>query len=100
MKMDLISTKKNPLLGRREIMFEIQEPATPSRSSVRRDIAVLMKVELDQVYVKSLETKTGTHRTIGLAHVYDDTSVALQVEPKHIIQRNNSPESEPEREEN
>jgi small subunit ribosomal protein S24e len=80
-------------------MFEIQEPATPSRSSVRREIAVLMKVDLEQVYVKNLETKTGTHRTLGLVHVYDDIAVAIEVEPQHTIQRNKLPQSEPEQEE-
>ena len=96
LKTELTSTKNNPLLGRREVTFEIQEPATPTRAAVRREIAVLLKTDLDKVYVKNIETKTGTHRTIGLAHVYEDAENALKVEPAHIINRNTAPEPEAE----
>lgn len=72
--------------------FEIQQPSTPTRSEVRREIAVLLKAELDRVWIRKMETKTGTNLTVGLAHVYDDPAKALQVEPKHIIRRNQQPE--------
>jgi ribosomal protein S24E len=64
-------------------------------------LAVLLKVELDKVWVRSIETKTGTHTTVGLAHVYNDPGKALVVEPDYIIQRNQKPEAvaEPEEEE-
>lgn len=72
--------------------FEIQQPSTPTRSEVRREIAVLLKAELDRVWIRKMETKTGTNLTVGLAHVYDDPAKALQVEPEHIIRRNQQPE--------
>ncbi|MCW4036015.1 MAG: hypothetical protein NWE75_02370 [Candidatus Bathyarchaeota archaeon] len=72
--------------------FEIQQPSTPTRSEVRREIAVLLKSELDRVWIRKMETKTGTNLTVGLAHVYDDPAKALQVEPEHIIRRNQQPE--------
>jgi len=53
----------------------------------------LLKVELDKVWVRSIETKTGTHTTVGLAHVYKDPGKALIVEPDYIIQRNQKPEA-------
>ncbi len=81
------------------MVFEIQVPATPRRSEVRREIAVLLKTELDNVWVKRQETLTGTHRTVGLVHVYDNPETAMLVEPEHIILRNRTPEKEPEREE-
>jgi ribosomal protein S24E len=62
-------------------------------------LAVLLKAELDQVWVRSIETKTGTHMTVGLAHVYNDPGKALVVEPGYIIQRNQKPEKTPEAEE-
>jgi ribosomal protein S24E len=58
-----------------------------------------MKAELDQIWIRSLETKTGTHRTVGLAHVYNDPRKALVVEPEYIIQRNQKPEKVPEADE-
>ncbi len=53
----------------------------------------MLKVELDKVWVRSIATKTGTHTTIGLAHVYNDPGKALVVEPDYIIQRNQKPEA-------
>ena len=91
LKTDLKTTKTNPLIGRKEIEFEIKVQATPSRAEVRRDIAVIMKADLDKVWVRQIETKTGTHTTVGLVHVYDDAAKALQVEPEHIINRNQAP---------
>ena len=78
--------------------FEIQEPATPSRSEVRREIAVLLKTDLENVWVKRLETQTGTQRIVGLAHVYESAEAAMRVEPEHTILRNMTPGkgSEPE----
>ncbi|MGD2142661.1 MAG: 30S ribosomal protein S24e [Candidatus Bathyarchaeota archaeon] len=94
--MELTSTRDNPLLGRREVHFEIREPSTPRRSKVRREIAVQMKAELNQVYIKKLETKTGTQTTVGLAHVYNEPGKALEIEPEHIIERNKAKEMEQE----
>ncbi|UCD43819.1 MAG: 30S ribosomal protein S24e [Candidatus Bathyarchaeota archaeon] len=88
----LKTVKTNPLMGRREVDFEIIEPSTPSRSAVRRDIAVLMKAELDQVWVRKIVTKTGTQTTVGVAHVYDDQRQAIKIEPAYIIERNKVPE--------
>ena len=99
LKTDLKTTKTNSLIGRKEIEFEIKEKATPSRSEVRRDIAVIMKTDLDKVWVRQIETKTGTHTTVGLVHVYDDAAKALQVEPEHIIKRNQTPAPAAEAEE-
>ena len=79
------------MIGRKEIEFEIKEQATPTRAEVRRDIAVIMKTDLDKVWVRQIETKTGTHTTVGLVHVYDDAAKALRVEPEHIIKRNQTP---------
>ena len=88
----MTSTRANPLIKRREVDFKIEEASTPTRVDVRREIAVMLKADLDRVWVRRMETKTGTHRTVGLAHVYDDAAQALAVEPKHIIDRNQSPQ--------
>lgn len=96
LKTELTATRVNPLIGRREVTFEIQEPSTPSRSEVRREIAVLLKADIDRVWVRRIETKSGTNTTVGLAHVYDDAARALEVEPEHIIKRNRSPEKQAE----
>ena len=88
MKLELTSTKVNPLIGRREVEFRVEEPVTPTRSSVKVELATALRVNLDQVYVQEILTKSGTHVTVGVAHVYDDPATALRVEPKHVIRRN------------
>jgi len=94
----MTSTKANPLIKRREVTFEIEEASTPRRVDVRRELAVMLKADLDRVWVRRMETKTGTHKTSGLAHVYDDAAHALEVEPKHIVARNSPPQESAEEE--
>jgi len=87
-KLELTSTKVNPLIGRREVEFRVEEPATPDRSSLKVELATALRVELNQIYVRDVETLSGTHVTVGVAHVYDDPAIGLRVEPKHVIRRN------------
>ena len=96
LELELTSVKKNPLFNRQEIEFKVEQAKTPSRSNVRIGIAVALKVDLNQVYVRGIETKSGTHLTVGTAHVYDDPAQALKVEPKYIIERNQKAKPEPE----
>lgn len=80
--------RENPLIGRREVTFEVEEKATPSRADVRREIAVMLRADLDRVWVRRLVTKAGTHASVGVTHVYNDAAQALKTEPEHIIKRN------------
>ncbi len=90
MNLTITSTETNPLFKRREIEFRVEEPSTPSRSSVRLELAVKLRVELNQVYIREMKTRSGTRTTLGVAHIYEDPETALRVEPKHIIERNMS----------
>jgi len=99
LNLTITSTETNPLFKRREVEFRVEEPSTPSRSSVRIELAVALRVELNQVYIREMKTRSGTRTTLGVAHVYEDPETALRVEPKHIIERNMSAEApEPEAE--
>lgn len=95
MKIEIVSEKENPLLKRREVHFRAkheQNGGTPSRLEVRKAIASALKVKTDFVFVKKLETKTGTHIAVGLANVYDSVDHARIAEPEYIIKRNTPPE--------
>jgi ribosomal protein S24E len=92
----LTSIKKNPLFNRQEVEFKIEQARTPSRSNVRIGIAVALKADLNQVYVREIETMSGTHVTVGTAHVYADPAQALKIEPKYIIERNQKAQPTPE----
>jgi ribosomal protein S24E len=95
MKLNIISKEQNPLMKRKEVTFSIehaQTGGTPTRIEVRKQLATLLKTDLDLVYVKQLETKTGTMVAIGEANAYDSVEQAKLVEPEHIIARNATPE--------
>jgi ribosomal protein S24E len=97
MKLKIVSKEKNPLMKRTEVTFRIeheQTGGTPSRVEVRKEVAALLKTDLELVYVKQLETKTGIMVAVGEATAYESAEQAKLVEPKHIIARNAVPEPE------
>jgi len=92
MDIRIISMKENPLLKRREVRFSIEQgPAvkTPGRIEVRKAVAAEIKTGTELVYVRRIETKTGTSTAFGFANVYESAEQAKLVEPKHVVQRNN-----------
>ena len=100
MKLKIVSKEQNPLMKRKEVTFSVehaQTGGTPTRGEVRKQLATLLKTDLELVYVKQLETKTGTMVAIGEANAYDSVEQAKLVEPEHIIARNAIPEEKPEK---
>ena len=95
MQVKIESTKDNPLLKRKEVVFSIiQGPKekTPPRLEVKRAVATEMKIGDDVVFIKRMHTKTVTSITIGDANVYQNVSQANKVEPEYIRKRNSPPE--------
>ncbi len=95
MKLKIVSKEQNPLMKRNEVTFSVehaQTGGTPTRVEVRKQLATLLKTKLELVYVKQLETKTGTMVAVGEANAYDSIEQAKLMEPKHIIARNATPE--------
>lgn len=91
MKLKISSEKENPLLKRKEINFQIehaQTGGTTPRLEVRKAIAEALKVNLDFVYIKKFETKTGTQLAVGTANIYESLEQAKLVEPEYVIKRN------------
>ena len=102
MKVKIASQGYNPLLKRKEVTFEVEHEetgGTPSRFEVRKRLASLLNEDLELVYVKKLETKTGTIVAVGEANVYGAIEQAQLVEPEHIIARNAPPQKPEEKEE-
>lgn len=91
MEVTIVSEKKNPLLKRREVYFQIkhnQTGSTPPRSEVRKAVADALKTNIELVFIKKIETKTGTQTATGLANIYDLLEQAKLIEPEYIINRN------------
>lgn len=101
MEVKIVSEKENPLLKRREVYFHIdheQIGSTPPRLEIRKAVATALKKDVDLIFVKKLETKTGMHLAVGIANVYDSLEQAKLIEPKYIVKRNMPPEKPKEEE--
>jgi len=87
---EIIEQRRNELLKRLEVKFQIhhEKNGTPTRMQVRRTLASVLDVDEEKIYIKKIETKTGTTISIGRANIYDSPSQAEYIEPKHIILRN------------
>jgi len=95
MKINIISKESNPLLKRTEIAFEVkheEKKGTPPRLEVRKELADALKADMQLVYIKKIETKSGAMTATGEANVYDSLEQAKLVEPEYIFVRNVPPE--------
>ena len=85
------------MLKRREVRFEVYHDdagSTPARLEVRKAVADALKTNVDLVFLKKFETKTGTHTAAGIANIYDSVDAAVLTEPKFIVKRNVPPPPE------
>ena len=101
MEVKIISKRYNPLLKRKEVIFEVKHEkvkGTPPRLEIRTKLAEMLKMKLDQVYVRKVETKTGTMIALGEANAYDTVEQAVLIEPKYVIERNTPKEKATEAE--
>jgi len=87
---EIIDQRRNELLKRLEVKFQIyhEKSGTPTRIQVRQGLASALDVDEEKVYIKKIETKTGTNISFGKANIYDSLSQAEHIEPEHIILRN------------
>ena len=91
MEIQIVSAKENPLLKRKEVKFKIEHGPrgkTPGRLEVRKALAVELKIGEERVFVKEMQTKTGTGTTVGSANSYETAEQAKLVEPDYIVKRN------------
>ncbi|MCX8170822.1 MAG: 30S ribosomal protein S24e [Candidatus Bathyarchaeota archaeon] len=89
MKIKILNNTRNELLKRNEISFILHHDGapTPSRMEVREELARVLKVDVDRIYIRKMKSVTGASMTIGEAHLHDSPENARIIEPKHIILR-------------
>jgi small subunit ribosomal protein S24e len=91
LKVKILSQRYNPLLKRKEVVFEVdhsQEGKTSSRPELRTGLADVLKTKADLVFVEKVQTRTGTMIALGEANAYDTLEQAKTVERDHIFERN------------
>ncbi len=95
MEVKIVSTKENPLLKRKEVGFRVEHGSkgkTPARLAVKKAIAAELKINEELVFVKRMQTMTGTNTAVGIANVYETTEQAKFIESEYIRKRNSPPE--------
>jgi ribosomal protein S24E len=87
--MKILKETLNPLLERKEVIFEIthEKAPTPSRVEVKEKIAGKLNADPNLIYIEKMKTKTNTWKTLGLAHVYNSPVKAKILVPKYIVTR-------------
>jgi small subunit ribosomal protein S24e len=103
MEVKIIQDQQNALLKRREVHFQVehsQQGTTPQRLETKKALGDTLKLNSDMIFIKKLETKTGTNTAFGVANIYDSIEQAKLIEPEYIVKRNTAPaEKPPEKEE-
>jgi small subunit ribosomal protein S24e len=100
LQIKILSQRYNPLLRRKELVFEVdhsQEGQTTPRLELRKSLADLLKTKLDLIFVEKVETRTGTMTALGQANAYESVEQAKSVERDHIIARDTPPAEKPEK---
>ena len=102
MEVKIVSTKKNSLLKRKEVDFRVEQGPkgkTPERFEVKKAIAAELRVNENLVFIKKMETMTGTNTALGVANTYETIEQAKFIEPEYIRKRNSPPVEQKEAEE-
>ena len=95
MELKIEERRRNPLLRREEIRATVSfEGGTPTRREVREALARALGKDVGVVFVRRVLTEYGARRARVLAMAYDDRDYALQIEPEHVIRKNEGAGSE------
>lgn len=89
-ELKIIDDKENKLVGRRELIVEIDHfgGGTPARGEIRQKVAEMVKVPAKLVVVRRLETEYGLNVSTALIHIYSSEDRLRRIEPEHVIRKN------------
>ncbi len=90
MSLEVVDERVNPLLGRREVRLIVNHSGqgTPDRVTVRKLASQHYKTGTEQVYVRSIATRTGGSSAICKVEVYDKPEIAGKNVPGFVKNRN------------
>ena len=89
MEIEILEERENPLLERRELTVKVtHDAATPPRDAVREKLIALLNAGKDTVILGSIKSKFGARESIAAVKVYKTKERALQVEPRHALEKN------------
>lgn len=90
LSVEILEARVNKLIGRREFIVKVSywPKGTPSRQLLREQIAGMLGVDPELVYVRKVKTEYGMCESLARVHVYDSIERALSIEPDYIVKRN------------
>jgi small subunit ribosomal protein S24e len=97
MKLEIIETKKNPLLFRDEIKFNVIDAnSTPKRSEITEKISAHTNTDKKNIVIKEIKTKYGSQQVKGTARIYESPEKMKKIELKYLIERTHGKEEKKE----
>jgi small subunit ribosomal protein S24e len=86
----IIEVKENKILHRKEVHFEIDHlgSGSPNRIEVKEKLAAMQTAKAELTFIKKMKVVFGLPKLKGYATVYDDETLAQNLEPTFIHIRN------------
>ena len=86
MNIEIKKERDTPLLSRKRVTLVAEyEGATPSRLSLRKDVAGKLKVQENLVILKHVYTRFGSQKAKIIAHVYNNEEDLKKIEDPSLL---------------
>lgn len=92
MKIQVLEDKKNPLLERREVRFEVESKITPKRMAVKDELSKQIKAKVELMVLGKLSQMSGTNVSVGYVKIYNSKESLDKIEAEHMKKRNEKKE--------
>jgi small subunit ribosomal protein S24e len=94
MELEFVRRRENSLLKREEVIAKIKfKGGTPSRKEIREILAKQLGKAPGNIFIRRISTEYGKEEATVMAMVYHSRAMALLIEPKHIIRRDEGGEA-------
>lgn len=88
-QLKVLKSNANPLLNRKELKLEITHTnqSSPDKKSVTGELSSNYSIPENQIYVYSMTTKPGLHKTIASANMYNTFDDLKKIERSFVVTR-------------
>ena len=90
MEIDILEKKENNTLDRTEIKFNCiyEGEATPKLLNVKSKLVAMLDTKKELIVIDSIQPHFGEAKAAGYAKVYGSKDSLKDIEPKHVIDKN------------
>ncbi|EOB15302.1 40S ribosomal protein S24-A [Nosema bombycis CQ1] len=88
-EIEVITNKKNELLGRNELTLNInhERSSVPTKKDIANQISKLFQTKGDSIIVYDISNNPGTHSSVGKVNVYSSVDAMKKVEKDYMVVR-------------